>query len=573
MNDSLDSPLRLERRSIKSGVVRRMINQIEIDELLRCCCWFWMVSSLELVCLVGLLVCGPAGLSGLTWFLDDFTLLGWLFFPGSTVVSCIQTETLGLGFVSGYWWSFGVPFGCVELLIPQLQFLDDEGAQAELWELSRVFVDALIQESGCQYRWTDATFSFARLSDRKPVEKEDEIIALLSVAAASAFLLFSAAAVYGCSCCSLLLALLSFLWTVLPLLLVVFCLGRAAVLILFGWQQVYYKQQPATPKTGETPTEQQETNNENSRTTKNQTSQSQPNQAVAGAKANTSQATKNLRGQQGQNSPQAEKKSSSLTTGAKRVNHLNSMWTCSEHVRPFEVNFPTPLSFRFRTTSQLPLVKLGNEFLPKVILELVETAMVEIDFKGLKQYAINRFHQDGNRFQGRINFREAAESISSRWRINRLMIQEALQPTTFDNNSQVGVIFYVMDSVESPATYFGTNSFAHAYQEIVDAYGVAKYQEANPTVYTVIPFLFTVMFGDWGHSICLLIGELVFIAREGKLTSYSDAKQLSSSALCYSAPLGMATDGFRKRLPRLRLLQVVIDPAVPGEPVLNGNTL
>ncbi|KAL4564483.1 hypothetical protein LXL04_028547 [Taraxacum kok-saghyz] len=36
---------------------------------------------------------------------------------------------------------------------------------------------------------------------------------------------------------------------------------------------------------------------------------------------------------------------------------------------------------------------------------------------------------------------------------------------------------------------------------------------------------------------------------------------------------GLATDGFRKRFPRLRLLQVVIDPAVPGEPVLNGNTL
>lgn len=50
----------------------------------------------------------------------------------------------------------GVSFGyyeCfwqVELLIPQLQFLDDEGAQAELWELSRIFVDTLIEETGCE---------------------------------------------------------------------------------------------------------------------------------------------------------------------------------------------------------------------------------------------------------------------------------------------------------------------------------------------------------------------------------------------------------------------------------------
>lgn len=38
----------------------------------------------------------------------------------------------------------------VELLIPQLQFLDDEGAQLELWELSRVFLDTLIEETQCQ---------------------------------------------------------------------------------------------------------------------------------------------------------------------------------------------------------------------------------------------------------------------------------------------------------------------------------------------------------------------------------------------------------------------------------------
>lgn len=50
---------------------------------------------------------------------------------------------------------------------------------------------------------------------------------------------------------------------------------------------------------------------------------------------------------------------------------------------------------------------------------------------------------------------------------------------------------------------------------------VARYREANPAVYTVItfPFLFAVMFGDWGHGICLLVGALVLIARESKLGS------------------------------------------------------
>ncbi|XP_027108525.2 V-type proton ATPase subunit a1-like isoform X1 [Coffea arabica] len=100
-------------------------------------------------------------------------------------------------------------------------------------------------------------------------------------------------------------------------------------------------------------------------------------------------------------------------------------------------------------------------------------------------------------------------------------IQEALQRATFDSNSQVGIIFHVMDAVEPPPTYFRTNRFTSAFQEIVDAYGVANYQEANPAVYTVVtfPFLFAVMFGDWGHGICLLLGALVLIARERKLGS------------------------------------------------------
>ncbi|KAH1108933.1 hypothetical protein J1N35_012701 [Gossypium stocksii] len=103
----------------------------------------------------------------------------------------------------------------------------------------------------------------------------------------------------------------------------------------------------------------------------------------------------------------------------------------------------------------------------------------------------------------------------------KAQIQEALQRATFDSSSQVGIIFHVMDAVESPPTYFRTNHFTNAYQEIVDAYGVARYQEANPAVYTVVtfPFLFAVMFGDWGHGICLLLGALVLIAREGRLST------------------------------------------------------
>ncbi|PON80789.1 ATPase, V0 complex, subunit 116kDa [Parasponia andersonii] len=100
-------------------------------------------------------------------------------------------------------------------------------------------------------------------------------------------------------------------------------------------------------------------------------------------------------------------------------------------------------------------------------------------------------------------------------------IQDALERAAYDSNSQVGAIFQVLHTKESPPTYFRTNKFTTAFQEIVDAYGVAKYQEANPGVYTIVtfPFLFAVMFGDWGHGICLLLATLYFIAREKKLSS------------------------------------------------------
>uniref|UniRef100_A0ACD5WNC7 Uncharacterized protein n=2 Tax=Avena sativa TaxID=4498 RepID=A0ACD5WNC7_AVESA len=100
-------------------------------------------------------------------------------------------------------------------------------------------------------------------------------------------------------------------------------------------------------------------------------------------------------------------------------------------------------------------------------------------------------------------------------------VQDALHRATIDSNSQVGSIFQILNTRESPPTYFQTNKFTSPFQGVVDAYGVAKYQEANPGLFTIVtfPFLFAVMFGDWGHGICLLLTALYLIIREKKLAS------------------------------------------------------
>lgn len=50
-------------------------------------------------------------------------------------------------------------------------------------------------------------------------------------------------------------------------------------------------------------------------------------------------------------------------------------------------------------------------------------------------------------------------------------IQVVLHRATMDSNSQVGVIFQVLQTKELSPTYFQTNKFTSAFQDIVDAYG------------------------------------------------------------------------------------------------------
>lgn len=85
--------------------------------------------------------------------------------------------------------------------------------------------------------------------------------------------------------------------------------------------------------------------------------------------------------------------------------------------------------------------------------------------------------------------------------------------------SSVSSILHVLPTSKEPPTFIRVNKFTSGFQEIVDAYGVAKYREVNPGLFTIItfPFLFAVMFGDCGHGALVTLAALYLIIREKAL--------------------------------------------------------
>jgi len=70
----------------------------------------------------------------------------------------------------------------------------------------------------------------------------------------------------------------------------------------------------------------------------------------------------------------------------------------------------------------------------------------------------------------------------------------------------------------TPPTHFTLNKFTYGYQEFVNTYGIPRYREVNPALFTAatFPFLFGVMYGDIGHGSFLLAAGLYLLWNEKK---------------------------------------------------------
>ena len=99
-----------------------------------------------------------------------------------------------------------------------------------------------------------------------------------------------------------------------------------------------------------------------------------------------------------------------------------------------------------------------------------------------------------------------------------------IRATLQDVNDRAGLsvptIVNQIKTNKTPPTYNKTNRFTEGFQTIINAYGTAKYQEVNPGIYTIVtfPFLFAVMFGDFGHGTIMAMAASAMIYWERPLS-------------------------------------------------------
>lgn len=87
----------------------------------------------------------------------------------------------------------------------------------------------------------------------------------------------------------------------------------------------------------------------------------------------------------------------------------------------------------------------------------------------------------------------------------------------------IGVEIKKITTEMLPPTKFSTNDVIRPSQQIVNTYGVPRYKEINPAVFTVasFPFLFGVMFGDMGHGAILLAFAILIVMSKSQKTTKS----------------------------------------------------
>ncbi|KAG1458314.1 hypothetical protein G6F56_006423 [Rhizopus delemar] len=181
----------------------------------------------------------------------------------------------------------------------------------------------------------------------------------------------------------------------------------------------------------------------------------------------------------------ADKRSDALLEVTNRIEDLNNVLSTTNQTRRSE------------------LLKVAENITPWTTIVRKEKAIY---------HTMNLFNYDANR----------KCLIAEGWCPSNdiALIQQALKDATDASGTNLPSILTELETKKTPPTYHRTNKFTEGFQGIIDAYGISRYREVNPGLFTIVsfPFLFAVMFGDIGHGALMFLIAAYLCINEKKLS-------------------------------------------------------
>ena len=185
-----------------------------------------------------------------------------------------------------------------------------------------------------------------------------------------------------------------------------------------------------------------------------------------------------------------------------------------------QINDLTSILFNTRQACRSELSKIAESIDEQLAVVLQQKAIYSV---------MNLFHYDAGR---KCLIGEACCEIS-----RTRQVDEALQRCSELAGLDVSSILTVLKRNDLvPPTHFPTNKFTQVFQDMSDAYGIAKYREINPAIFMLItfPFLFSLMFGDVGHAVIMLVAAALMLTFE-KTIERSKAADSELFGMLFSA--------------------------------------